>query len=123
MKIKLSHFAFFPLVMTCQVAADPLKDASNKLCEKVKECTFQEMAKEQGLPPEMKAMVEGVLVKMCTKFTPDTIEQSMGNAKLTDLATECVESLAALSCNDFKEPENSATPACKKLEREAEKYN
>jgi len=110
------------VLLTGQIQADPLRDASEKLCEKVKACTFEEMAKEQGLPPEMKAMVEGMLVKMCNQFTPDTIQQSMGNADLKEQATACVESLAALSCDAFKDPDNAATPACKKLEKDAERY-
>lgn len=97
-----------------------LQDASMMLCEKVKQCTFEQMQAEQGISSEMRSMVEGMLNTMCKDFIKfDEVDR---DHELVEPALACMKSMSALSCDQLQE-DNMATPACEAYERVAKAYN
>ncbi len=99
---------------------EDLQEASMALCEKVKQCTFEQMQAKEGIPPEMRSMVEGMLNTMCKDFIKfDEVDR---DHELVEPALACMESMSALSCEQLQE-DNMATPACEAYERAAKAYN
>ncbi len=94
--------------------------ASDQLCEKVKQCTFEQMQREQGLTPEMRGMVDEVLENMCGNL--QQFSELETTHELIEPATACMQSMANLSCNEIEES-NMQTDSCKKYEEMAKRYH
>ena len=95
-----------------------LKESSEALCQKFRECAYAEMEQEE-LTPEMKAMMEGMLNQMCASFVPSA-EMAMGNAVLERKAEACFNSMQSMSCDALTNMEGE-TPACRDLEETADR--
>lgn len=107
-------------VNTFAATVEALQDASMELCEKVKQCTFEQMQAQEGIAPEMRSMVEGMLNTMCKDFIKfDEVDR---DHELVEPALACMKSMSALSCDQLQE-DNMATPACEAYERAAKAYN
>lgn len=96
-----------------------LEVASDKLCQKVKQCTFEQMQREQGITPQMRTMVEGMLSSMCENLME--FNEADTYHELVEPATACMDSMSALSCEDIEE-NDMQTAECEEYEALAKKY-
>ena len=102
--------------------ADDIEKQSLQLCEKIKSCALAEL-EGQDMPPEVKSMMlssmDGMCAAMATEFSNESIK---GDEDLRREAKACMTSLSSMSCSELMNGE-ADTPACKMLEKSAEKYN
>ena len=104
----LSSVCFF-------VAADDLTDAAQGLCDTVKSCALEQIARED-LTPEMHEMMEPMLENMCTTMRENVQEVPTGHP-LYQPAVACMRSLESLSCEQMQSPDRTTTPECKEYEK------
>lgn len=98
-----------------------LTEAADRMCEKIKQCSFQAVD-DQGLPPEMKEMITAMMDEQCATMTQNYRVKSVEEAGLADQAEKCVDSIVAISCKEMMESQGSfETPACKEYEAAADK--
>lgn len=119
---KFSAGLALTLAVSLPVVADELLSAANDMCEKVKSCSLQQIAKSD-MTPEMRQMMEPMLESMCDSMRQGIQEVPRGHA-LYAPAVACMRSMANLSCEDFMDEGRVETPACKAYQEMAEKaYN
>ncbi|WP_026376411.1 hypothetical protein [Aestuariibacter salexigens] len=111
-----AYLAIAPLQSFADVK--DLQAASQALCDKLRECTLQNMQQAENITPEIRQMAEAMVSGMCAQFV--TAEQIKPYPDLVEPATACLQSAAALSCSDFEQ--NPQTPACQAFEQKAAKY-
>lgn len=97
------------------VAADDLTDAARGLCDSVKSCALEQIAKED-LTPEMREMMEPMLESMCTNMQSKVQEVPIDH-RLYKPAVVCMRSMESLTCADMQSPDRMSTPECKEYEK------
>ncbi len=100
--------------------AKELNDAANNMCNKAKICIQKEIAGNDDIPASMMGMVENMVGQMCQQFT--AIAEVDEFHELVEPATECLNSMAARDCTTLMESDDE-TPACKRYQKLADKYN
>lgn len=104
------------------VQADGLGQASDKLCSKIKQCTYSQLENDASIEPPMREMLNNMVATMCNEFLTHLDSAAFGqNDELENAATECVASMAELSCSAI-ESGDAHTPACARYEALADKY-
>lgn len=98
--------------------ADTYTDAAQAACEHVKECAIEQMG---DVPAEMRPMIEASLDNMCVNMQkPEDYDGFSKNHPLYEPAVDCMESISAMSCEEFSS--GSQTPECQALDKASEKY-
>lgn len=99
-------------------SADDFETASTAACEKFKSCAMAEMAGQEGITPQMKQMLEGMIAGVCDNM------MNMGQVEqfndLREPATACMNSMARLSCKQLDG--DVETDECKTFEKLAKQY-
>ena len=115
-----SLLAFGLLIFSTHTLADidAYNAAGQKLCEKAKQCTYEQMDGE-NLNPQMRKMVEGMLENVCQRMMQ--VAEPAGFEELVEPATACLESMQSMSCAEF-EDQSEPTQACKEYEEIAKEY-
>lgn len=101
--------------LSALVAADDLTDAAQGLCDSVKSCALEQIAKED-LTPEMRQMMEPMLESMCTNIQSKVQEVPMDH-RLYKPAVACMRSMESLTCADMQNPDRMSTPECREYEK------
>lgn len=110
------------MVNALPARADALVKASQDLCEKVKACSMSQLAEEE-LTPEVRAMMQPMLDNMCVNMQNRVAEVPAGHAMYAP-ATRCMNSMAALSCEQMMNSGEVNTPECEEYKKLAEEtYN
>ncbi|MEH6549504.1 MAG: hypothetical protein V7711_13745 [Pseudomonadales bacterium] len=99
--------------------ADEFVNASQALCQKVKSCARESIAAGAEIPPDMIDMVEQMLAGMCVDIEQRYEEIPSGHP-LYAPATQCMQSIAELSCQQFENLADSVTPECAEYETQIE---
>lgn len=95
--------------------SDDLSDAAQGLCDSVKSCALEQMARED-LTPEMRQMMEPMLENMCTTMQAN-VQQVPAGHPLYKPAVACMRSLESLSCEQMQNLDRTTTPECQKYEK------
>ena len=119
MRHTISILSTLTIFIAAGAQARDLGDATNQLCEKIKTCGQQEIAK-QDIPPEMRQMMEGMFSGMCQSMVAPYVVSAQ-HAGLEKKAIACIESIETKSCTDLMENNGAETEECKELEAAAEK--
>ncbi len=121
MKLKLIYLAILcGTVFSITGFAEDYTDTSLALCEKVKSCALAQMG-EQEITPEVRQMMQPMLDNMCSNMLVNLPEVAKDHTMYKP-ALACMNSMAALSCEEMQGQNSSATPACEEYEELAEKY-
>ncbi|MEP4891195.1 MAG: hypothetical protein ABJV04_14305 [Aliiglaciecola sp.] len=106
-------------MMSSLTFAENIEEASIRLCDHIKVCVTEQISTTDEIPPEMRAMIDGMVDNMC-KSIMDT-NAVTGNAEFEESAIACVDSITNLSCKDVESA--GQTPACLAFEKEfSERY-
>lgn len=84
------------LVLPVAGHANSLMKASEKLCEKFKQCALEQMDQSE-LTPEMRQMIQPMLDGVCLKATSQIAEVAEGHPHYK-AALACAESIQSLEC-------------------------
>jgi hypothetical protein len=114
-KIKMMVPALLAVFLAAQAGADDLTDAAQGLCESIRSCALESIAKED-LTPEVLEMMGPMLDNMCANMRSKVQEVPMGHG-LYAPAVACMRSLESLTCEQMQNPDIAATPECKEYER------
>jgi hypothetical protein len=95
--------------------ADDLTDAAQGLCDSVKSCALEQIARE-NLTPEMRASMEPMLENMCVTMRAK-VKEVPPNHPLYQPAVACMRSLESLTCEQMQDPQRSSTPECDRYEK------
>lgn len=99
-------------------ANDNFEQASQLLCEHIRECTLQTLD-AQKTDSNMRQMVDGMVKGMCNNMTQRfRIE---GYADIKNSAAACMRSMTEQDCDSLDS--GTSTPACREYEKMAEKYS
>ncbi|WP_137166694.1 hypothetical protein [Salinimonas lutimaris] len=110
------------MLLAGSVQAGDLGQASDKLCSKIKQCTYSQLENDASITPEMREMLNNMVAAMCYEVLAHLDSAAFGqNDELEHAATECVVSMAELNCSAI-ESGDAHTPACARYEALAEKY-
>lgn len=101
--------------LALQVSADELTDAAQGLCDSIRSCALENIAKEE-LTPEVLDIMAPMLDNMCTNMRSKVQEVPVGHG-LYEPAVGCMRSLESLTCEQMQDPEQAATPECREYER------
>ena len=102
-------------VLSTWAQADDLTDAARGLCENIKTCALENIAKE-NLTDEMRQMMEPMMDNMCTTMQSKVQEVPAGHP-LYEPALLCMRSMESLTCEQMRDEEQVMTPECKEYER------
>ena len=119
MQLKKTILIVAATLLTAPGHARDLSEATQQLCEKIKTCGQQEIAK-QDIPPEMRQMMEGMFSGMCQSMVAPYVVSAQ-HAGLEKKAIACIESIETKSCSDLMDNNGAETEECKELEAAAEK--
>lgn len=106
------------LLISQTAYGDAINDASQRLCDKMKTCIYQQMDVEENVTPQMKQMVENMVVGMCTNMM-DT-SSILGKQDLVEPAVACLDSMSQKSCSELEN--NTETPECVEFEKLTGQY-
>ena len=109
--VTLAIFAVLP------VQAEDIGDVAEDLCETIKSCAMESIAKED-LTPEMRQMMEPMLTNMCDGMRARVGVVPQGHG-LQAPAIACMRSMQSLSCDAFRNGEQIETPECAAYEKAA----
>lgn len=112
-----ARLALLPLLSALCVnsVADDLGDAARGLCDAVKSCALEQIARED-LTPEMQQMMEPMLENMCTTMQAN-VQQVPAGHPLYKPAVSCMRSLESLSCEQMQALDRTTTPECQEYEK------
>lgn len=112
-----ARLALLPLLsLLCVYSlADDLGDAAQGLCDAVKSCALEQIAKED-LTPEMRQMMEPMLENMCATMQAN-VQQVPAGHPLYQPAVACMRSLESLSCAQMQALDRTTTPECQEYEK------
>ncbi|MDF1693056.1 MAG: hypothetical protein P1U47_11810 [Zhongshania sp.] len=117
MKRNLLVLVFALMGFGAATQATSLDDAYHEMCEKLKYCALKDVA-ESDLSPEMRAMILQSMEGACV-----SIQQQFANVAsahpLYVPASACMESMAALSCEEIESRGDQSTPECARYEKMA----
>ena len=116
--IQRTLLAALALCLSALASAEPMADASQALCEKVKACSLAEI-NEADMTPEMREMMEPMLENMCANMRAG-VEEVPADHSLYKPALACMEAMAAMSCEDMRSMGDAEPPACEEYRRQAE---
>jgi hypothetical protein len=107
--------ALLAAFLAAQLNADDLTDAAQGLCDSIRSCALENVAKED-LSPEVIEMMGPMLDNMCASMRSKVKEVPVGH-DLYQPAVGCLRSLESLTCEQMQNPDLAATPECKEYER------
>ena len=103
------------------VQAGSLEDSYHRMCEKMQSCALKSIA-ERDLAPEMRAMILQSMEGACM-----TIQQQFSGVTnahpFYDSASACLNSMAALSCDEMERQGEQTTPECARYEKMTANYS
>lgn len=111
---------FVLMMMTSSFAfSDDLQSKTDKLCDKVKTCSLEQMG-QQDLPEEMKAMMMAMFESTCSVYVKPYIA-AVDDAGLAKKADKCMDSFIDKDCSEIMSGQDGVeTPECKEYEAAAE---
>ena len=98
--------------------ATELSDRVGELCQKMKVCGQEELAK-QDLPPEMAQMMEGMFSGMCQAMVAPYVVSAQ-NAGLEKKAVACLDSFMDKSCQELMQNDGGDTEECQEFQKAAD---
>ena len=98
-------------------AMDNFDEASQQLCEHLRECTLKTMDAESNA--NMRKMVDGMVQGMCKKMTRQFKVE--GYEDIRNSAAACMRSMTEQDCDALDS--STSTPACREYEKMAETYS
>ena len=107
--------AILAAFLSAQPSADDLTDAAQGLCDSIRSCALENVAKED-LSPEVLEMMGPMLDNMCASMRSKVKEVPAGHG-LYKPAVGCLRSLESLTCEQMEDPDLAATPECEEYER------
>ncbi|WP_371194017.1 hypothetical protein [Glaciecola sp. SC05] len=99
--------------------ADPLKDAADKLCNKMKQCIVEEISAEDDLDEQTKQIATSMANSMCESLYQFDFVKEHGD--LYDGMLACYNSVSEQKCADLMD--GFETPECEAFEQIAEQYS
>lgn len=99
--------------------AEPLKDAADKLCNKMKQCIVEEISAEDELDEQTKQLATSMANSMCDSFYQ--FEFVKEHNALIDGIVACYNSASEQKCADLMD--GFETPECEAFEKIAEQYS
>lgn len=112
--------AVLMLLLPAFVMADELADAAEGLCDSIKSCALEQLAKED-LTPEMRQMMQPMLDNMCVNLQGKVKAVPTGHA-LYKPAVACMRSMESLSCAEMQSSDRATTPECAEYEKLTREY-
>lgn len=102
------------------VVADDMQGSLNKLCKTIQHCAMEQAGSNAN--KEMQALLQPMLDAMCQQMEQGYTEALTEQPQLESKALACVQSLAALSCDELlsRQDEESVTKACETYKQEAQ---
>ncbi|HAT85979.1 hypothetical protein [Cohaesibacter gelatinilyticus] len=114
----LAAFGLLALSSPGQTAT--FESAYAGFCEKMKSCAMAEINKVQGMNEAMKTQATMMIEGMCANVRQDFTSITQHPA-LEPAAVDCLNSMAALSCEDLSGHQGAqTTPQCTALQTKAE---
>lgn len=99
-------------------ASSELERASLAACEKMKACTIESLSGQEGITPQMRQMVEGMVAGICENMMDFT--EVNAYQELHKPAAACLQSIANSSCTSLEN--DVQTPECEKLDKLTDQY-
>ncbi|MBT0587349.1 hypothetical protein [Alteromonas oceanisediminis] len=119
MRISRTHLLSLSFVLlSAGATAQSFEQATVAVCDKMKTCALKQMGQEEDLTPQMRQMIEGMIAGMCDNVMD--FSQIETHAELHKPAAACLQSMAALSCEELEE--DVSTTECEAYEDVAEDY-
>ena len=115
--LPISLIALALCLSSLTTSAQTLEQASDALCEHMKQCIFAGMAGEQ-MTPEMEQMMKPMLDNVCSSMRAGFTQagQAQKSHKLYKPATQCMASMTKLSCQEIENMESKSTAECAEYE-------
>jgi hypothetical protein len=110
-----SMWAVAALSLSAYGMSEPIGDAAQALCEKVKACSMAQIA-EEDMTDEMRQMMEPMLENMCANMGAGVEDVPTGHA-LYKPALACMEEMAAMSCDEMDNMGDAEPAACAEYQR------
>lgn len=95
--------------------ADDLTDAAQGLCDSVRSCALEQIARED-LSPEMREMMEPMLDNMCATMRAKVQEVPPGHP-MYQPAVACMRSLESLTCEQMQDAQRANTRECERYDQ------
>lgn len=118
MRSLITHLFVVLLLTTASAQAKDLADATDKLCQKVKACGQEELARQE-LTPEMRQLMEPMFDGMCQSIVAPYL-LSNKSAALESKAVACLNSFLDKSCEDLMENDGGHTKECREFKKAAD---
>lgn len=105
------------------VIAEDMQGSLNKLCKTIQHCAITQAGSSAN--KEMQALLQPMLDAMCQQMEQGYTEALTEQPQLESEALACVQSLAALSCDELlsSKDKESVTKACETYKKKAEALN
>lgn len=118
----LLHITFCACLLAPSLAvADDYSNAIDALCQKMKTCALQSMGEVDDMPAKTREMITASLNSMCEGMQQQ-YDVAMQRHALYQPATDCISSMAALTCEELEAAEDDVTPQCVAFREQADKY-
>ena len=102
--------------------ANEFAEATNALCQKTKACALETMGSQEGISPDMKAMIMQSLDGVCASIEQQFNQDMLSQHELVGPATACMQSMSKLSCAEMEEMSEDSTKECKDYYEQAQSY-
>ena len=114
--LSLISFAFY--LSSLSATAQTLEQASDALCEHMKQCIITGMEGEE-ISHEMKQMMKPMLDGICSSMRADFELTGLSETshKLYQPAKQCMASMTKLSCQEIENMGSKNTAECDEYER------
>ena len=116
-KTRLILPALLMITISGYTHADDLADAAQALCDSVKSCALEQVAK-QDMTDEMREMMGPMLDNMCANMRSQ-VQSVPADHKLYQPAVGCLRSMVSLDCQQMQDPQRVQTPECTEYEEMA----
>lgn len=116
MRMKSVRLVLLCLVAIAPARADELLDAAQAMCDKVKACAMEKMAKE-NVSAEERQRAQPALEGMCDSVKQQVAETLSGHPQYAN-ALGCMRSMLGLSCAQLQDETQAATSECVAYEKQ-----
>jgi len=103
------------LSLSGYTVAESVGDATQALCEKVKDCSMAQIA-EEDVTDEMRQMMEPMLENMCANMRAGVEDVPTGH-ELYKPALACMQEMATMSCQELENMGSAQPAACAEYQR------
>jgi hypothetical protein len=96
---------------------DEFTDLANRVCDKLRTCSRQQMDKQQGVTPPMRLMMEQFVNQACASLRQQ-YHPAMRQHSLYGQSLNCMKSMVKMDCAELSQ--GNKTAACQALESMAD---